>query len=425
MDENRKNIDFQYEEEQRGLSAVAKIGIALAFLAVVLFVFLLWPVIGFGQERDMRMENTGVGVTYGFDAGAAFHSYNSRNFFFVSRDGVSLIGSNDTQVWNEAFVLNRPVVHARGAYLAVGERDRAMLLTVLSEETGGISYSVSLENPALSFSVNETGFLSAIVLYEWRYMAYVFDHRHTAAYAPFFGLPILFADGLMMPVSLEVSHDGRFAAAAIVDLGIHVNTILEFHHTRHSDVRDPGVSLFGAREFPEQFITHRRFVSDNQLVVATTAGIYSFRMGPGHGQWSEMWNIPLTNEMGQIEFLGATYFAVALGDRKLGVEDSHPVGTVQIFNVSNGTPHGSFFMGRRVSYMSAGRGAFIIGAERNFQAINPRGDTLWDFTTMHDTHSVIFVDDTNTILVAGTTRADIHRRRRATPDEPVIEGTFQ
>jgi hypothetical protein len=189
-------------------------------------------------------------------------------------------------------------------------------------------------------------------------------------------------------------------------------------------VREPGVSLFGAIEFPEQLITHMRFVNEEQLVVATTSGIYSFRMGPGHGQWREAWHIPLYNEITHIEFLGAQHFAVAMGDRKLGADDSLAVGTVQIFNTSNGTPSGDFFMGRRVTYMNAGQGTFIVGADRNFQAISPRGDILWDFTTLMDTRSVIFVDDTNTVLVAGMTRADIHRRRRATPDETVLEGTF-
>jgi hypothetical protein len=415
-----KIIEFPYDDgKKKGMSTITKITIALVLLAVGLLVqFVLLPAVGFGGERDMRMENTGVGVSYAFDGGAAFHSYNSRNFFFVSRDGVRLISATDGLLqWNEAFVQNRPITSARGNFIAVGERERAMNLTVLSEEAGGRYYTVALDNPAIAFSVNETGFLSAIVEYEWRFMAYVFDARHTTTYEPFFGRPIFFADGLRHPTAVEVSHDGRFAAVAIVDTEIQLKTILEFRHTRFADIRDGTDGLFGALYLSGQMIMHMRFVSNDQLVVLTTQGLHSFRMGPAHSEWREIWHIPFSNQVSHISFL-PEHVAIAKGDRVVGAEDSHPVGMVHIYSLSTGAVHGSYFMGRRVTHLSAGRGAFIVGADRNFQAVTPRGDTLWDFTTMHDTRDVIFVDDTNTILVAGNTRADIHRRRRFTGDEP-------
>ena len=386
--------------------------VALVVIFAVLGQAILLPIIGIGQARYLRMMPTGDGVTYDFDDGAIFHSNDSRYFFFATRRGISLRDPSGAPVWHHPLIFTRPIFSSRGDYIAIGEVDRGRNVYVFDSD--GLAFHSVFEHPVMSFSVNETGFLTAIVLYDTGYGVYVLNrHSPTATEEDsVLHARIVASHGLLMPVFAEASPNGRYFVSATVDLSMGLDSIVEFRYMNQRDAWNlEDFGLFGAVTYPGELVTAMRFMGNNRLIVATTARIVCFQVGPEHAHLRELWNITLQNALTHIEFFGDSHFAFVTGDRLIGEEEGDAPGTVRIVNI-NGIQTGVFPLGRRVTHFSMGHNAVLIGADRNFHAIDFRGVHLWEHTVLHDTRDFLFLEDTNTVLIAGTTSGDIWRRRR-------------
>jgi len=418
MDETTNVMDPELAAIQARQMVIYKRVIVIAALLIIAVVgqALLLPIIGFGQERYMRMMPTDVFLTYNFDSGAVFYSNDSRDFFFVTRDGVRRILHNGEVDWNHTQRFTRPVINGRGDFFAVGEVDRGRNISVFN--TSGHVFTSTFENPVLSFNINDTGFLTAIVRAPAAYEIFVLNNAaHDATeMGSVLYMRVVGEQGLHFPTFAEVSPDGRFLVTATVDLTYHLSTILEFRFVNEADSWDFAQGLFGATTFNGELVTSMRFMSNNRLIVTTTSRIICFQIGPNHAEWNEVWSIRLENELSHVGFYSNTHIIFVTGDRLLGLESGDPVGTVRIFNV-NGVESGSFSLGRRVTHLSVGNNAVIIGSDRNFHALDIRGNPMWEHTLHQDSRDFMFLEDTNTVLVVGSTRADIMRRRRLRNDE--------
>ncbi|MCL2223433.1 MAG: DUF5711 family protein [Defluviitaleaceae bacterium] len=381
------------------------IAVALVAAAILVQIFVL-PYLGFGAGHEMSIMPTGRGFTYDFDSGAAFHSNDSRFFYFATRDAVRLMNSNDAAEWHHTLHFNNPWLSARGDYVAVGEERSGRQVYVFNDS--GLSFRITMENPILSFGVNETGFLSVIAQYEGGYGIYVFNEHRTST--PLFHWDIFY--DLVTPTHVEVSPDGRYVVITIVDLSFNVRSSVQFRYMNQWDAWNTDLGLFATQDFPGEIITALRFMDGNRLVVATTSRISGFQLGPGHAVSRELWTINLENAKTHIQFYGGTHFAFAVGDRLLTtMGDGDPVGTVRIYGV-NGNPTGRFELGRRATHLRMGHSAVIVGGDRSFHAMDFRGTPLWEHTSLFDTRDVLFLDNTNTILIAGSNQAEIFERRR-------------
>jgi hypothetical protein len=397
------------ENENYQLTTVAKILIAVALVvAAVLAQIFLMPWLGFGSDREMGIIATGYNMEYTFDSGAAFHSHDSRFFYYASRDGLRYIASNGNLIWSEAFTFNSPQISANGNFIAMGEERLGRTVRVFNE-TGEL-FSITMEHIILSFNVNETGFLTVIVQYDRGYGIYVFNQHRTQASAPLFRWTIFY--DLISPTHAVVSADGRYIAIAVVDLNDDVRTSVQFRYINQWDAWGTEQGLFATEDFPGQFLTALRFMNENRLIIATTSQIVGFRLGPGHQVSQPIWDIQLNNVKTQIAFYNGTHFAFAVGERLSMIEnEGDPLGLVRIYNTS-GTPTGTFEMGRRVTHLRMGHNAVIVGGDRSFHATDFRGNPLWEHTSLFETRDVLFLDDTNIFLVAGTIHAEIFERRR-------------
>ena len=386
-------------------------------IAGILFVLQLrlLPTVWLGQERDMRMVSTEIGVNYDFEASAQFYSNDSRFYFFVTREGISFRGSNGALVWHNSFSFNRPHVSARGDFLAVSELERGRLIHVFDNE--GPAFSTPFDRPVLNFNINSAGFLSVIVQYEGGYGIYLLSRERPTTTDPIFHWSVFRTDrDLVHPIFAEASDDGRYIVIAFVDLNTRVTTVVEFRYVNQWDAWGTEMGLFAA-EMYSGLILGLRFMADNRLLVFTTEYIICFQLGPLHSQLAELWRIPLDNRIELVEFYRGSHFAVAFGERHIGTfGEGVSLGTVQIFNM-NGVMTGSFHTGRRVTLLSMGHNAVIVGADRSFTAMDFRGMVLWEYVSIFDARDVIFLDDTSTILVAGPTRAEVFRRRRMRDDD--------
>ena len=390
---------------KKGISTLAKVVIAAVLVLAAVLVQIFF-VSGMGQ-RYLQMENTEHGVTYSFDAGAMFHSNDSRFYYFITRSGIRMYSSNGNLSWANTFSFSRPMMASEGDIVAVADyRGRRVYVFNASGHlfTADVGYQV------LNFSVTYTGILTVIVSYDTGFGVHVYNQNRTS-HPPLFYWSVHEYDGMYIPTMAEVSSDGRYIAIAMLDVNVMLNSYVLFSYVNQRDAPGTDNGLFGTERFPGQLVTAMRFMDNNRLIIAATDEIRCFQVGPGRAFVREVWYLELDNRLSHIEFYGGSHFAFVTGDAVVGAEYADPLGTVRIFSI-NGIESGVFHMGRRVTHFRMGQGAIIVGADRNFHATDLRGSPLWEHTTLHDVRDFMFLDDTNTVLIAGNTGAYVFRRRR-------------
>lgn len=389
-----------------------KILIFVGLITIVMVVQFFMP--HFGQTHIIRMEPTGDSVSYPLDAGPSFHSNNSNLFYFVTRGGVQQLASNGGVRWSEPFSFTHPIMVARGDIVAVGERAGR---TVYVFNSAGLIFSADFDDPVVLFSVNEAGILSVVLETSFGYRIYIHNQQSVRP-----GERALFYQNitgdLHFPTAVEVSENGRYIAVAILDSSTSLfNHTILLRYMNEWDARAAGVEegLFAAEILDDQEVIYSmRFMADNKFVVATTSRIICYQITSrsyGVSTKQILWAINLQNYLSHIAFYGNRHLVYVTGDRHLGIIDGTPPGAVRIVNLDS-TQVGEFNLGRSVTHLSVGHGAAIVGTDRNFHAIDLRGNLLWEHNALQYTRDVIFLDDTDTILIAGANRAEVHVRRR-------------
>jgi len=382
---------------KKGIVVIGVLLIVLAAVAQYTF-----GLVGVGAQ-DLRMEQTGVYVTYALDSSPSFYSSGSRSFFVTTRTGIRHVTSGGDVRMSEQFSLTRPHMATRGDVVAVGEDDgRAIRIF----NSNGPMNMVSLDNPALGFFVNAGGDLSVIMAVDGGYHVHAYS-RYTSE--RFFRLNFQQRDNPMrFPVAIEVSENGRYLAVAYLNIYRQLTTEVQFF-IAEQDVRFGTEALFAGDEFPGEVFITMRFVSDNQFLLITDMRVSMYTISGN--VVNEDWTEPLYNRIDQLAFCTSGRFSFVTGAplRQDG-RDADPVGTVNIYDTSGLT--GRFYLGRRATHLSMGHNAVIVGADRYFRAVNARGASLWQHTAGHDVRDIIFLDNTNTVLIAGTTRADVWRMQR-------------
>ena len=378
--------------------------IALAALAQYTFGFTG------ADTREFRMEQTPHGVSYDFDANPSFHSNNSRFYFFTTRSGIRYMSSAGETRWPHSFSLTRPHMAARGDVVAVGETE-GRGRTIHTFNTNGLMDTVNLDHPVLGFSVNSAGFLSAITEMDRGYRVQAFRPNSSS---PVFDMSMHHSSSPMrFPIASEISENGRYIAVAYFNLYRRLVTEIEFFLIDAQETRFGTYALFAGDEFPDEFFITMRFMADNHLLFITDRRIVLLRIV--NSTIDDVWYVPIYNRIDRLAFCGDNRFAFVSGaPLNPDGRNADPLGTVNIFDLSGLT--GRFYLGRRATHLSMGHNAVIVGADRYFRAINSRGTSLWQHTATHDVRDIIFLDNTNTVLIAGPNRAYVWRRQRVRND---------
>jgi len=389
---------------------MSKKGIIVIGLIIFGFAFLTQSIFGWMNvgTDDMRLENTGHGVSYGFDANPLFHSNGSRSFYFATRTGIRYVPvRGGDHRFSETFSFTRPHMAARGEVVAVGELERGRSIHVY--DSNGHMYTSPLDSPAEGFSINQAGYLSVILSIDSGYAIQIFNRHNWSE--PFFTWYFYHTDAMRFPVATEVSEDGQVIAIAYLNLSRHLTTEIEFMCLDRGVRRFGTDALFAEEEFPDEMLLGMRFMEDNQLLIITDHQITLRRIMGNDVQ--EVWTRPLNNRLDQLAFYSGSRFAYASGaPLSPDSHDADPVGTVNIFDMSGQT--GRFYLGRRATHLSMGLGgALIVGADRYFHALSAGGDSLWHHSVPHYVRDMIFLDNTNTVLIAGANRAYVWRRQRS------------
>lgn len=391
---------------------------------VFIFIFIVAGVAAvqlfFSTDRNhlMHMElQTGQGIAFSVDANPTFHSNSSGFYFYVFRDGVRYMTSGGVTEWSSPFSLTRPIVSARGDYIAVSEENGRRVYVF---SANGPAFQREFEYPIATFSINSTGFLAVVLRQGNDFEIEIYNQASVSENRRVYSRVIVAP--LVFPLSVEVSENGRFIAKAFTNLHINFETTVELGYINSTDVlnlidaQGDAQGIFFAETIPNDFVYAMRFMADGKFVVATTSGVICYRMVTSAYAPTlayRVWEIEHTNFIDKFIFYGDRHFAYITGPRRVGATDAQPTGTMHIYNI-NSTQTGVFHLGRAATHLSAGHGALLVGAGRNFHAVGLNGNHIWEHNTLQDTHGrdVIFLDDVNTVLIPGVNRADVHVRRR-------------
>ena len=95
------------------------------------------------SEKRRGMAGTGVEIAYDSDASAHFYSYDSRDFFFCTKDGMKYVsgGKGETK-WEYVFNLSAPAITWQREYIAAGEAGSVYVFN-----PSGLQYEKKFENP--------------------------------------------------------------------------------------------------------------------------------------------------------------------------------------------------------------------------------------------------------------------------------------
>ena len=380
--------------------------LAIGFVALAQMVF-DWTGIG---SDSLRLVNTNVAVSYGFDAHPSFYSNNSRFFYFVTRTGLRYETSGGENRWNQQFSLTRPHMITNGEMVAVGETNGGRIIFVF--DSSGPIFTANLNNPVLGFSLNQAGYLSVITQHENGYGIYVYNrHRNVE---PLYSKRITQeANPMVVPLAAEVSEDGRYIVIAYWDLNQDVTMVVDFRFINQEDAPFGTYGLFTQKTFAGETPLAMRFMANNTLLLITDRQIKLYSITGDEVQIE--WSRELQNYLDQIAFNGNNRFAYVAGP-PAGADTNYadPIGTVNIFDLNGLT--GSFNIGRRGTHLSMGHNAVIVGADRYFHAVNIRGESLWHHNALHDVRDMLFLENTDTVLIAGPNRAYVWRRLRERDD---------
>lgn len=395
-----------------------KLLVAAGILFLILVLQFFVPNLGQGQVT--RMESTGHSVSYNFDDSPSFHAGNSNFVHFVTRYGLSYRNSNMVIRWSESFNFTRPISVARGDIVAVGEERGGRRIYVFNDE--GLMYNIEFENAVSFFSVNELGLLSVVVQTTFGHYVRVYSplNGRSQRESDFIFYSRIVGD-LLYPILVEVSPSGRYVVIASLDTRTTLQSVVEFRYLTEADaITNRATQGFIAhRQFHRELVTTLQFMEGERLIVGTTSDIICFRLVSRMYDVTlvqEEWRITPENNIAHIAFYNSRYVAYVTGDRRIGAVDPSPVGTVYVLNLNNDNI-GTFSIGRPVTHFSMAHGAMLIGADRNFHARTLRGAHIWEHNVIHEVRDVIFLGNTDTILVAGANRAEVHERRRVRAEE--------
>jgi hypothetical protein len=215
----------------------------------------------------------------------------------------------------------------------------------------------------------------------------------------------------IIPVMTEVSEDGRVIAIGLLDYRSRLQSRVQLSFTYSGDAWGTD-GIFFEDIFEDQLLLFMRKTPGNRLVVVTDTQIAVYTRD--ERTVTRTATIPLYNRIDQIAFDRDGRFAVALGSVEpafLNTPEAEAPGTVIIFD-ANGTRTGDYRVTRRVTHLSMGHGMVIVGEDRGFNAVNLQGAQEWEFISLQETRDFIFMENSETVLIAGVSRAEIWQRQR-------------
>ena len=394
--------------EERGVnSRIVKI-VLLALLAVALIVLLVMYLLDKGalpalDGGTMQFEQTGTIVRYDMDSRAQFHTYkDGGGFFSATKDGIRFIAGDGSEKMNSAYSMASPKLVGKGGVVGVAEPGGLSLYVF---DKTGLLYVARPENPILHFSVAANGYACVVTQTGNDYDIFVYNDKGLVSLHGFH------ADTNVYPVAADVSNDGRILAVSYLDTnGAEINSRIVFSYINKSEAAAYAASngiYGGSEQNPDRLIGVLRFMEGNQLIAVSDKDIVCYEADNGGRR---KWSLTLGNMLDAICLTESNWFAVAYGSRNPNLPGEEP-GLCRFYDL-DGSPLGEFNAAGKVTQLSLGFSSAIVGSEHQLTALSQSGNTLWTYAATQDLLQVLFLENTNKVLIAGETQAEVLRRAK-------------
>ena len=387
------------------MSTKVKVRVLVAIAAAILLIRVFFSSSGEAAVLHVMAADEDSRISYNYDSGALFYSYNSRDFFFSTKDSVKLMSSRGEVHWEDIISLTAPILYGKSDVVAIGE---ARGHTIYVFNTLGRIMEQRFDAPIQRFSVNKSGYLTVILQTASGYRIEAYrPGRENFIWQYNIITPNLF------PISADTSPDGRIAAVSMLNLtpdARHsMTTEILFMYTNQADALtvEGADGIFAGKTLHDQ-LAQISFM-DNRLLVVTDRQIIAFSFNNNDDVILD-WELPLRNRISQFSTYGESGFAFVTGEPfSEFYDEGQAVGELLFYNM-NGRSTGSFHFGSEADYLSMNMGGAIVGNGRNFSAVSNRGSLLWEYSSPMDLSQFIFIDNVNTALKAGLSHALIIRR---------------
>ena len=377
-----------------------------AIIAAAAFILLIRLIFFGGSAAGLKPVSVQAGqdLTYAYDSGASFYSYNSNGFFFCTKDGVKYLSSKGVQQWEEVINLTSPVLYGKCDFLAVGESNGRAVYVF---NTLGKTMECSLDAQALNFSVNRNGDLTVILQTSSGYRVETYEPGKDEAVWYY-----EIVEPNMYPISADTSPDGKVTAISVLDLSPDAHnsmtTQIMFMYTDKSDMLKLASAdgVFAGETLPDQIA--RVYFMDNRLLAVSDKYITAYSVG-GKDKVKQDWQLVLANKISQFSAFGEAGFSFITGDPLPGSGRPSEAGILNFYNM-DGRRTGKYAFGGGADYLSMNWGGAIVGNGGDFTAVNNRGGVIWQYKSLTGLKQLIFLDNENTALSVGSTSAYIMRR---------------
>ncbi len=356
------------------------------------------------STQKMKMANTDIAVTYDFNANAYFYSNNDKGFFFCTKDGVQYLSPKAEQVWASTYSLANPVFSTKSGFIAVGEPKGT---NVYVFDKNGKYTDIRTDGPVLSFSVNQTGYLSVISQDGDGYKIGVYSQKGGPD-------PIWLrnhTDMNVLPISCDVSSDGRIVAVSYLDLNTRISSNIVFSYISNEKLDFPD-TVFGAVLEDNRIVGMVKFMENNKLLTISDASVNCYQPRENHSI-ATLWSIPVGNEIMHFTLNGEKGFAMSLGEKLLNNPNAVEPGVLQFYGLG-GEKTGEYRFTGRSSYLYMDYNTAILGEGNKFLAVNTLGGVLWEHNATADVKQLIFVGDKNTVLSVSEMSAEMLKYSRVT-----------
>jgi hypothetical protein len=400
MEEVSANVNVKEEPKKKISPSKIMLIVSAILIGAALIQHLALTLVGGQAGQNLRMVSTDTEIFYGFEMHTSFYSPGSRQFFFGTRDGVQNISSAGEIRWQQGFNMTQPIMIGRGETIAMGEPDGRVVYVF---GLNGLLYTANLDNPLLYFTVNQNAYLSVILRTNIGYEVQVFS---PGGNSPIYRNTI--NDTNMFPLSVDVSECGTFIAVAFFNVDALMFSRVQLSYVRRTDSRGLPDGLIAWYDYSNEFVYRTRFTPDGTILVFTDNQILALTTDVGaHGP---LWSIPLNNQPDKL-YVGENLFAFVTGDPLLNPVEHTSPGILFIYDF-DGNLSSTYDLGRRATHLSIDFNTVLVGTNRTFYAINAYGTRIWTYAAVQDVNSMLFLDNVDTVLMAGGTQATVLRRIR-------------
>lgn len=341
------------------------------------------------KEKEKEKEIVSVET----DTKSIFKVY-EKGFVQCTKDGAKFYNLSGIQKWNDTYTITSPVVVKEGEYMAIAEY-LGRNIRVYNEN--GFIYQINAENPIISFSINQNGYLVTIVGNKIGYRIQVYDNKGAAGY-----LDRKDEIDNVFPVSADISDDNRVLAVSYLDTSdIEIKSRILFFYINKDEGKEYQDAMFASSsDMSGKIIPMLRCMEGNIFVAVSDSDITGFSIDA-----KEMWKYESNNKFDNINTDGKRFVVVANGDMFPG-KDGKELGTVEWINMS-GKSTAVFDVKEKITYLNSNKNYVVVGVSKNFYCLNNSGKVLWEHTAIQDIDDILLINGSEQVLYVTRNKAEV------------------